>query len=85
MHERLAINQTLNSGGEQPDDGVEVHEENDQIALRRMRSRTGNPLGNLKSTWTITASTAQFWKRIYSGSMKGCASYFTPGRAILFL
>ena len=29
--------------GEQPDEGVEVDEKNDQIALRRMRSRTGNP------------------------------------------
>jgi hypothetical protein len=34
MHERLAIYQTLD---------VEVDEKNDQIALRRMRSRTGNP------------------------------------------
>jgi hypothetical protein len=33
MHERLAIYQTL-TRGEQPDEGVEVDEKNDQIALR---------------------------------------------------
>ena len=34
MRERLVIYQTL-TRGEQPDEGVEVDEKNDQIALRR--------------------------------------------------
>jgi len=35
MHERLTFYQTL-TRGEQPDEGVEVDEKNDQIALRRI-------------------------------------------------
>ncbi len=42
MHERLTFYQTL-TRVEQPDEGVEVDEKNDQIALRRIGSRTGNP------------------------------------------
>ena len=40
MQERLAVYQTL-TRVEQPDEGVEVDEKNDQIALRRIGSRTG--------------------------------------------
>src|SRR6266513_4421258 len=35
MHERLTFYQTV-TRGEQPDEGVEVDEKNDQIALRRI-------------------------------------------------
>ena len=42
MHERLTFYQTFNSL-EQPGQGDEVAEKNNQIAHRRMRSRTENP------------------------------------------
>jgi hypothetical protein len=55
---------------------IQQHLEEANLPIRALAAHC--PVMRLSGTCRV-----QFWKRIYSSSMKACASYFTPGRAIL--